>query len=196
MSSRVSGVLLLVVVGALLAGCGSGSGHTTGTSAGTHPAAASTVLPPCPAQPGRPATGTTTLPHLTLSCPGGGRLDLADAPGVPTLVSLWGSWCPPCREELPLLQQYAASSGGAVRVIGVISRDGKPEAESFAEDAGIHFPSAFDGQGELMAKLGINNLPYTYFLDADGAVTYTQIGPVGSLDQLRSLVSAHLGVAA
>jgi hypothetical protein len=45
-----------------------------------------------------------------------------------------------------------------------------------------------------MAGVGINVLPYTYFLDANGAVTYTQVGPVGSLDQLRQLVATHLGV--
>ena len=45
-----------------------------------------------------------------------------------------------------------------------------------------------------MAELGLNGLPYTYFLDADGAVAYTQVGPVDLLDELRALVAEHLGV--
>jgi cytochrome c biogenesis protein CcmG/thiol:disulfide interchange protein DsbE len=93
-----------------------------------------------------------------------------------------------------VLQQLAQSAAGKVRVVGVVSKDGRPQAESFAHDAGVTFPSAFDGQGQLMAGVGINVLPYTYFLDADGAVTYTQVGPVGSLDQVRQLVATHLGV--
>ena len=40
----------------------------------------------------------------------------------------------------------------------------------------------------------LNALPYTYFLDADGAIAYTQVGPVHSLDELRALVAEHLGV--
>ena len=45
--------------------------------------------------------------------------------------------------------------------MGVISKDGAPQAESFAADAGVTFPSAFDGDGELMTELGLNALPYT-----------------------------------
>ncbi|MGZ4569112.1 MAG: TlpA family protein disulfide reductase, partial [Blastococcus sp.] len=116
------------------------------------------------------------------------------APGVPTLVNLWGSWCSPCREELPVMQQLADAAGNRVRVVGVISKDGLPQANSFAADAGVTFPSAFDGDGKLMAGVGINVLPYTYFLDAGGALTYTQVGPVSSLAQLEKLVDEHLGV--
>ena len=67
------------------------------------------------------------------------------------------------------MQQFADAAAGQVRVMGLISKDGRPQAESFAADAGVTFPSAFDGDGELMTELGLNALPYTYFLDADGA---------------------------
>jgi thiol-disulfide isomerase/thioredoxin len=110
------------------------------------------------------------------------------------VVNLWGSWCGPCREELPIMQQLADAAGGKVRVVGVISKDGVPQAESFAEDAKVTFPSAFDGQGDLMARVGINVLPYSYLLDANGGLVYTQVGPVASLDQLEQLVADHLGV--
>jgi thiol-disulfide isomerase/thioredoxin len=113
---------------------------------------------------------------------------------VPTVVNLWGSWCPPCRAELPVLQQFADAAGDKVRVVGVISKDGVLEAESFAEDAELTFPGAFDGQGRLMTDLGLNALPVTFFLDAHGAVTYRQVGPVGSAEQLQQLVADHLGV--
>jgi thiol-disulfide isomerase/thioredoxin len=110
------------------------------------------------------------------------------------VVSLWGSWCPPCREELPLMQQLADAAGDRVRVVGVISKDGLPQADSFAADAGVTFPNAFDGDGELMTDLGLNTLPFTYFLDADGGLVFTQVGPVSSEDELRGLVAEHLGV--
>ena len=134
------------------------------------------------------------MPALSFGCPGGGTLDLAKAPGVPTVLNLWGSWCPPCRAEMPLLQQLSDQAGDRVRVVGVISKDGLPQADSFAADAGVRFPSAFDGQGELMTDLGLNVLPYTYLLDADGALAYTQVGPLTSVDELRGLVAEHLGV--
>jgi thiol-disulfide isomerase/thioredoxin len=95
---------------------------------------------------------------------------------------------------MPVLQELSQSADGQVRVVGVISKDGQTPAESFAADAGVTFPSALDGEGRLMADLGINVLPYTYFLDAQGALVYTQVGPVSSIEELRGLVAEHLGV--
>jgi cytochrome c biogenesis protein CcmG, thiol:disulfide interchange protein DsbE len=188
---RAAGALgLTLLLGACTSAAGTGSDAPTGTAA----APSATHLTACPEQPDRPATGGDRLPGLTFDCPGGGSLDLGRAPGVPVVLNLWGSWCPPCRDEMPVLQQLAETAGNRVRVVGVISKDGLPQADTFAADAGVTFPSAFDGDGELMARLGLNQLPYTYFIDAGGALTYTQVGPVRSLDELRGLVADHLGV--
>jgi thiol-disulfide isomerase/thioredoxin len=164
------------------------------TPPGPGATASASALQACPEQPEAAASGAEVMPALSFDCPGGGTLDLSRAPGVPTVVNLWGSWCAPCREELPLFQELAASAGEQVRVLGVISKDGLPQAESFAADAEVTFPSALDGDGELMAGLGINVLPHTYFLDADGGLAYTQVGPVTSVEELHGLVAEHLGV--
>jgi thiol-disulfide isomerase/thioredoxin len=176
----------------LLTGCSGGEPEPAPPGPGA--SATPSALTPCPEQTGEQARGAALLPALAFDCPGGGSLDLARAPGVPTLVNLWGSWCPPCREEMPLLQELAEVGAERLHVVGVISKDGLPQAESFAADAGVTFPSAFDGEGELMAGLGINVLPYTYFLDAEGSLVHTQIGPVASVDELRALVAEHLAV--
>jgi cytochrome c biogenesis protein CcmG, thiol:disulfide interchange protein DsbE len=187
--TAAAGALLLTVA---LSGCTADKGAATppAASGGT----SASALQACPEQPESAAKGADLLPALSFHCPGGGSLDLARAPGKPTVLNLWGSWCTPCREELPLLQQFADAAAGQVRVMGVISKDGRPQAESFAADAGVTFPSAFDGKGDLMTGLGLRGLPYTYFLDAEGAVVYTQIGPVASVDELRALTAEHLGV--
>ena len=146
-----------------------------------------------PLEPDQPAADSD-LPATVFDCMGGGTLDLSRAPGVPTVLSLWASWCPPCREELPMVQQLAAAGGDQVRVLGVASLDGAKPAASFAADAGITFPSAFDGDGEVMSAIGVNTLPHTVFLAADGSVAYVQTGPVASLEQFEQLVADHLGV--
>ena len=179
-----------LVLTAVLSGCTADEGSAAPP---TTPSAAS-ALQGCPEQPDADAEGADLLPALSFECPGGGSLDLGRAPGEPTVLNLWGSWCTPCREELPLMQQFADASAGQVRVMGLISKDGRPQAESFAADAGVTFPSAFDGDGELMTDLGLNGLPYTYFLDADGGLVYTQVGPVTSVEELRALTAEHLGV--
>ena len=177
----------------LLPAC-SASGDGGGTTATAPTTTWSAPLQACPEQPDRPAAGAETLPSVALACPGGGTLDLGRAPGTPTVVNLWASWCGPCREELPLVQDLADLAGDRLSVVGVISKDGVPQADSFAADAGATFPSAYDRDGALMDELGIQALPFTYLVDADGALVHTQVGPVASVDELRSLVAEHLGV--
>jgi cytochrome c biogenesis protein CcmG/thiol:disulfide interchange protein DsbE len=185
-------LLVLAVLGALVAGCTADASGNPAPS--TSAAAVGTVLDPCPEQPDVPAEGAETLPALALDCLGGGELDLERAPGTPTVVNLWASWCTPCREELPVMQEFADVAAGEVQVIGVISKDGVPQAESFAGDADVTFPGAFDGDGRLMAELGLPGLPATYFLAADGALVHSETGPVDSLAELEDLVAEHLGV--
>ena len=69
------------------------------------------VLQACPEQADADA-GAPWRTRALLRLPGGGTLDLGRAPGEPTVINLWGSWCGPCREELPLMQQFADSLGG------------------------------------------------------------------------------------
>ncbi len=193
MSARRRAAALLLGLVALLPAC-----TASADDGGTTPAAPTTTwsapLRACPDQPDEPAAGEQTLPAVELACPGGGTLDLGRAPGVPTVVNLWASWCGPCREELPLVQQLADLAGDRVSVVGVISKDGIPQADSFATDAGATFPSAYDRDGRLMDELGVNVLPFTYLVDADGALVHTEVGPVASVEELRALVAEHLGV--
>jgi thiol-disulfide isomerase/thioredoxin len=195
--SRPLGALgaLLLLLG-LLAGCSSqqsGSATSTPTPASSELDQYATDLTPCPAQPDQPAAHSD-LPATVFDCFGGGTLDLSRAPGVPTVVNLWASWCGPCREELPLVDQLAQAAGSRLRVLGVASLDGVGQAGSFAQDAGITFPSAFDGDGEVMSAIGVNTLPHTIFLAADGSVAYVQVGQVASLQEFEQLVADHLGV--
>lgn len=184
--------LALLVAGGLLAGCT--ADEPDDAPAGDDVTAVDTVLEPCPEQPDDAATGPQTLPRMAFDCLGGGHLDLGAAPGVPTVVNLWASWCTPCREELPLLQEFADAAGERVRVVGVISRDGVAQADSFAADAAVTFSGAFDGEGDLMAELGLPGLPATYLVDAGGALVHTVVGPVDSVAEIEELVAEHLGV--
>jgi cytochrome c biogenesis protein CcmG, thiol:disulfide interchange protein DsbE len=183
----------LVAAGTVLAGCTSFSEADEPSPTGSEQPVAS-AFAECPEQPDEPAAGGSAVPQLAFDCLGGGSLDLTRAPGVPTVVNLWGSWCAPCRDELPVLQEFADAAEDRVRVVGVVSKDGEPQAESFGDDAGVTFPNAFDGEGELMAELGLNALPFTMFLDADGTLVHSELGPVESLEELEQLVAEHLGV--
>ena len=195
MSRALRALGAVVLLCGLLAGCSSGGSEDEAapTPASSDLDQLDTALAPCPEQPDQPAADSD-LPATVFDCFGGGTLDLSRAPGVPTVLDLWASWCGPCREELPLVQQLADLAGDQVRVLGVASLDGVSQAASFAQDASIRFPSAFDGDGEVMSGIGVNTLPHTVFLAADGSVAFVQVGRVSSLADFEQLVADHLGV--
>lgn len=191
-------LLLALAAVALLAGCTSADPPDDGQVAGPSDDGAvqdlDTALQSCPEQDGDEVQAADALPPLSFDCIGGGTLDLARAPGVPTVINLWGSWCPPCRGELPLVQQLADVAGDRVQVLGLVSVDTLTAADSFAADAGVTFPNAFDQQGDLAAEQGYRGAPYTFFVAADGTLAYTESGAVSSLAEFEQLVADHLGV--
>jgi thiol-disulfide isomerase/thioredoxin len=186
---RAAAVAALVLT-AVLAGCSAEADEPD--AAPTAVATVETALPPCPEQ--QDVAAADGAPQVALECLGGGTLDLGRAPGVPTVINLWASWCDPCREELPLVEQFAGLAGDRVRVLGVASQDGRPQASSFADDAGLTFPNAFDAEGEVAAELGLRGLPHTLFVAADGSVAHVELGAVASVDELRRLTAEYLGV--
>jgi cytochrome c biogenesis protein CcmG, thiol:disulfide interchange protein DsbE len=183
-----AGALVLLA----LAGCG---GEATDDSAAppAAPEVANTTAA-CPAQPDEPAVGGEVLADVTVDCLGGGQLALGRAQGAPTVVNLWASWCGPCREELPVVQQLADAAGDRLRVVGLVSQDTSGNGLAFAADAGVTMPTGVDADGDLAVEQGLRGLPYTYFLRADGSVAHLQLRPVTSLDELEGLVAEHLGV--
>ena len=68
-------------------------------------------------------------------CFDGGRyVDAAQLGSGPTILNLWGSYCAPCRDELPAFQRFATAAGGKVRVVGVVTKDCHAAAQSVIDD--------------------------------------------------------------
>jgi len=153
-------------------------------------------LADCPASDPEASVLDDGLPDIELPCLGDGPpVRLAGLRGTPTVVNVWASWCGPCREELSLFADLAGSSSGKVRVLGLDATDDPPSALSLLTDAGVHYASTRDDTGLTKAPMRWGaGLPVTYFVDADGHVTFEQRGAITSAEQLSSLVAEHLGV--
>jgi cytochrome c biogenesis protein CcmG/thiol:disulfide interchange protein DsbE len=132
------------------------------------------------------------LPDVALPCfTGGGELRVRDLRG-PAVINLWASWCGPCREELPVFQGLADRAEGRFAVIGVNGRDSRAAATDFATDRAIRFPTLFDPQMLFADKLGVQTLPATVFIDADGGMYVHRA--VMDVDQLIEQTRKHTGV--
>ncbi len=104
------------------------------------------------------------LPLLTSE----GTLSSEELKGSPVVVNFFASWCAPCREEAPLLQQtWEEYRDQGVTFIGVSIRDAASDAEDFIQEFGITYPVVHDPAEALAAKIGVRGLPETYFIDEE-----------------------------
>ena len=146
-------------------------------------------LEPCPAGLG------PEMPDVVLPCLGGGPdVELrAQAPGRPTLVNVWASWCAPCAEEAPELVAFAEKAAGRVGVVGVLHQDDLGRGLAFSRDFGMRYPSLVDDDGDVLRAFPPGP-PVTLFLDAEGRVVHRRSGAFRDLAELEGLVAEHLGV--
>ena len=192
--------MLALLVAALALGVRGGPQPAASPGVAARPAALSqelqqarmvAALPPCP------AGLSTDLPALLLACMAGGPdVDVSGAPGRPTLVNIWGTWCGPCVREVPLLVQFAAAAGDRVTVVGVATEDSPASVYAFAKAFGVNYPQVRDDSGEVLrhfASYGAG-VPKTVLVRADGTIAHVQVGELTSLAAVRAVVAEHLGV--
>lgn len=98
---------------------------------------------------------------------------LADFRGKPLVINFWASWCAPCKEEAPLLQnawQQAHTQGKDVIFLGIDFQEAKGEALNFLRDYNITYPLILDTSGAVSNKYYITGLPDTVFINRSGTV--------------------------
>jgi cytochrome c biogenesis protein CcmG/thiol:disulfide interchange protein DsbE len=117
----------------------------------------------------------TDLPRLGRT----GTGSLADHEGKVVVLNVWASWCPPCTEEMPLLQrthERIASRGGLV--LGIDTQDASENALAFLRDKEITFASLRDRDREYGRSLGVSGYPETFLIDREGRIAALRRGPV------------------
>ena len=112
--------------------------------------------------------------------PTGGRLPLASFRGKLLLVNFWATWCPPCVEELPLINAfYQKNKGKSWQVVGIAADNAKAVTD-FTTKLPLVFPLALAGMAgvELSRTLGnlAGGLPFTVIFGKDGKVLHRQMG--------------------
>ncbi|KAF1053994.1 MAG: Thiol:disulfide interchange protein DsbE [Stenotrophomonas maltophilia] len=101
---------------------------------------------------------------------------LADLKGRPALVNVWGTWCPTCRFEHPVLTQLAKQG---VVIYGINYKDDNAAAQKWLTE--LHDPyliNISDAQGTLGLDLGVYGAPETYLIDKDGIIRHKLVGAV------------------
>ena len=111
---------------------------------------------------------------------GGGTIDLADLKGKPVWINFMATWCPPCQDEFPLMNGFAAryAADGLV-VIAVDVKEDEGTVAAFAETLGSTLPMGLDTTGAAADTWNANALPVHFWIDADGIVRDGALGGIG-----------------
>lgn len=137
------------------------------------------------------------LPALVLPCmDGSGDIDMNLISG-PLVLTIWASWCIPCKKELPAfaaINDRLKDADYPVRILGLNWIDDPDSAVMAATEWGLNFPSVHDGDALMRAPLGISAQPATLFIDANGKIIHIERAPIDRSEELANKISQYLGV--
>ena len=163
----VSLILLLIVVVGLAAACSNPS--SSGSVAASTDAAGDGDHGGSAAEPG-------VAPEFELRNLDGAVVRLSDSAGQVRLIDFWATWCAPCREEVPMLNELHEGYRDQGLTILAISDEGADIVAPFAEEHGVAYTNLVGGD-ETFVEYGALGLPTAYLVDGDGRIVETYFGP-------------------
>jgi cytochrome c biogenesis protein CcmG, thiol:disulfide interchange protein DsbE len=123
-----------------------------------------------------------------------GRVDLRELRGTPVVLNVWASWCVPCREEAPLLEQgWQRARDQGVLFLGLNMQDVRGDALAFLRRFGQTFPNVRDPSNATSRRWGATGIPETFFISAQGKVVGHVIGVVTKRQLTDGVAAAIAG---
>lgn len=120
---------------------------------------------------------STLAPDFTLRTMGGPNLRLQEQRGQVVMINFWATWCGPCRQEMPHLDQlYDKYRSSGFVLLGVNVDDDARKATELATRLGLGFPVLLDTDKKVSRVYDLNAMPATLLIDRDGRVRYIHRG--------------------
>ena len=143
-----------------------------------------TVTLPAGTVPDATEAAPQLAPDFTVYDLEGNPYKLSDFRGKPVVLNFWASWCGPCKMEMPDFNEKAAELEGKVQFLMVNLTDGSQEtvetASAFIAAQGYTFPVFYDTEQEAAYAYGVQSIPTTYFIDAEGYGVAYASGAIGA----------------
>lgn len=117
-------------------------------------------------------------PDFTLNSLEGEAVSLSDFKGKKILVNFWATWCPPCKKEMPAIQQFTEEAGEDMVALAV-NIDPENDAIAFANEHKLTFPILLDHQNvdkPISDQYQVLAIPTTFFIDSNGNIQHKFIG--------------------
>ncbi|MBT2581700.1 redoxin domain-containing protein [Planococcus sp. ISL-109] len=121
-------------------------------------------------------------PDFKLTTLAGEEMRLSDYRGKAVILNFWATWCPPCRAEMPHMQDFYENQQAndlEVLAVNLTTEDsGLSDIESFVEEFGLGFPIPMDVDGEVGKLYQAFSIPTSYIIDREGRVRHKIVGPM------------------
>ncbi len=118
-----------------------------------------------------------TAPDFALKSATGDNLRLSEYRGEVVMINFWATWCGPCRQEMPHLEElYNRYQRVGFNLLGVNIDDDSGRAMQMVEELGVTFPVLFDEQKEVSKLYSVEAMPVTLLLDRSGTVRHVHLG--------------------
>ncbi|RPJ96766.1 thiol-disulfide oxidoreductase ResA [Rummeliibacillus sp. TYF005] len=115
---------------------------------------------------------------------------LSDYKGQGVLLNFWGTWCKPCKKEMPAINnQYKQFKNQGVQILGINIAQSNLEVSSYADKLGVEFPIAIDKTKSVMRAYNVDILPTTVLIDKDGKIVKIITGEMTETDIEKYLKS-------
>jgi peroxiredoxin len=116
-------------------------------------------------------------PNFVLNSSTGKPISLADLKGQVVLINFWASWCGPCRQEMPILDQlYHSYQAAGFTLIGVNVEPNASDAQKFLKGTPVSFPILFDPKSMVSQLYEVSGMPSTIIVDRNGKIAYVHHG--------------------
>lgn len=159
--SRSMVLPVLLTIGLVLAGCSSGNGSSA-------------------------TEGGILAPDLQLKDINGQSVSLSNFRGKPVLLNFWATWCPPCRYELPFLQEiYGEWSERGLVLLTIDVGESTATVKDFVAKNKLTLPVLLDTKRSVAQKYAVTAYPTTFFIDREGMVKQKIIGAFPSKEALE-----------